>query len=209
MNEESKNFIRLAIEVLDRENVTQDSIDNAVNYIRQAIEQIKIEKSEVSSIELNDIVIKKSEKTKQITPIIIPATAKGKILTYESGNTGFFTVDNNGLLIYINEGEDRIKVTASNGVTTYAKVSCVDDEKVEEKPIEIASKYTGIAISNDDKEMYLAEIRGISAQIKPIRDKLKIAKATLESSVTITKLIDIERGMEKKIKDKKKEEHER
>ena len=65
------------------------------------------------------------------------------------------------------------------------------------------------AKTTDDKEMYLAEIRGISAQIKPIRDKLKIAKATLESSVTITKLIDIERGMEKKIKDKKKEEHER
>ena len=65
------------------------------------------------------------------------------------------------------------------------------------------------AKTDEDKEMYLAKIRGISAQIKPIRDKLKIAKATLESSVTITKLIDIERGMEKKIKDKKKEEHER
>ena len=38
---------------------------------------------------------------------------------------------------------------------------------------------------------------------------LKIAKATLESSVTITKLIDIEREMERKIKDKKKEERER
>ena len=65
------------------------------------------------------------------------------------------------------------------------------------------------AKTDEDKKMYLAEIRGISAQIKPIRDKLKIAKATLESSVTITKLIDIERGMEKEIKDKTKEEHER
>ena len=65
------------------------------------------------------------------------------------------------------------------------------------------------AKTDEDKEMYLAEIRGISAQIKPIRDKLKIAKATLESSVTITKLIDIEREMERKIKDKKKEERER
>ena len=45
MNEESKNFIRLAIEVLDQENVTQISVNNAVNYIKQAIEQIKIEKS--------------------------------------------------------------------------------------------------------------------------------------------------------------------
>ena len=33
MNEESKNFIRLAIEVLDQENVTQNSVNNAVNYI--------------------------------------------------------------------------------------------------------------------------------------------------------------------------------
>ena len=43
MNEESKNFIRLAIEVLDQENVTQNSVNNAVNYIRQAIKQIKNE----------------------------------------------------------------------------------------------------------------------------------------------------------------------
>ena len=43
MNEESKNFIRLAIEVLGQENVTQNSVNNAINYIRQAIEQIKNE----------------------------------------------------------------------------------------------------------------------------------------------------------------------
>ena len=40
MSEESRKFIKLAIGVLDQENVTQDSIDNAINYIRQAIEQI-------------------------------------------------------------------------------------------------------------------------------------------------------------------------
>ena len=167
MSEESKNFIKLAIEVLEQENVTQDSIDKAINYIKQAIEQIKIEKSEVSSIELNDVVIKKSEKTKQITPTIIPATAKDKTLTYESGNTGFFTVDNNGLLTYINEGVDRIKVTASNGVTAYAKVSCVDDEKIEEEPTEVVSNYTGIAISNDDKEMYLGLPISLNAIVFP------------------------------------------
>ena len=102
MNEESKNFIRLAIEVLDQENVTQNSVNNAINYIRQAIEQIKAEKIEVTSIELNDIILKKSKRIKQIIPIIIPVTAKDKTLTYESGNTGFFTVNNNGLLTYIN-----------------------------------------------------------------------------------------------------------
>lgn len=167
MNEESKNFIRLAIEVLDQENVTQNLIDNAVNYIKQAVDQIKKEKYEVASIELNDVIIKKSERTKQIAPTIIPATAKDKTLTYESGNTGFFTVDNNGLLTYINEGEDRIKVTASNGVTAFAKVSCVDDERVEEKPTEVVSNYTGIAISNDDKEMYLGLPISLNATVFP------------------------------------------
>ena len=63
------------------------------------------------------------------------------------------------------------------------------------------------AKTDDDKEMYLAEIRGISAQIKPIRDKLKIAKATLEAVPKVQQLLDIERNMESKIKikDKKKE----
>ena len=55
------------------------------------------------------------------------------------------------------------------------------------------------AKTDDDKEMYLAEIRGISAQIKPIRDKLKIAKATLETIPKIEKLFDIEREMERKV----------
>ena len=55
------------------------------------------------------------------------------------------------------------------------------------------------AKTDDDKEMYLAKIRGISAQIKPIRDKLKIAKATLETVPKIEKLFDIEREMERKV----------
>ena len=167
LNEDSKNYIRAAIEKLDISNPSQTSIDCAINYIKHAIEQIKKEKYEVSSIELNDIVIKKSERTKQLTPIIIPATAKDKTLTYESGNTGIFTVDNNGLLTYINEGDDRIKVTASNGVTTYTKVNCVDDEKIEEKPTEVISNYTGIAISNDDKEMYLGLPISLNATVFP------------------------------------------
>ncbi len=50
-----------------------------------------------------------------------------------------------------------------------------------------------------DKDIYLSEIRGLSAQIKPIRDKLKIAKATLEIIPKIEKLFDIEREMERKV----------
>ena len=56
------------------------------------------------------------------------------------------------------------------------------------------------AKTDDETKAYYAEIRGISAQIKPIRDKLKIAKATLESVPKIEQLLDIERNMEEKIK---------
>ena len=66
LNEDSKNYIRAAIEELEVSNPSQDSIDKAVVYIKQAIEQIKKEKYEVVSIELNDIIIKKSEKTKHL-----------------------------------------------------------------------------------------------------------------------------------------------
>lgn len=53
--------------------------------------------------------------------------------------------------------------------------------------------------------MYLSEIRGISAQIKPIRDKLKIAKATLETVPKVQRLLDVEREMERKIENRNKE----
>ena len=168
MNEESKKFIKLAIETLEKENIAQNLIDKAVSYIKQAIGQIKGENYEVTSIELSDVTIKKSEKTKQITPVIIPANAKDKTLTYESGNMGFFTVDDSGLITYISEGESRIKVTASNGVTAYAKVSWVDDEKIEEEPpSEVVTNYTGIAISNDDEEMYLGLPISLNATVFP------------------------------------------
>ena len=64
------------------------------------------------------------------------------------------------------------------------------------------------AKTDEETKAYYAEIRGISAQIKPIRDKLKIAKETLETVPKVQRLLDIERNMESKIKnkDKKKEE---
>ena len=67
------------------------------------------------------------------------------------------------------------------------------------------------AATDEDKELYKAQIRDISASIKPIRNKLKIAKSTMESVPKVQQLLDIERDMESKIKikDKKKEEKSR
>ena len=67
------------------------------------------------------------------------------------------------------------------------------------------------AKTDDETKEYYAQIRGISAQMKPIREKLKIAKAAMESVPHIEQLLDIERKMESKIKikEKKKEDNER
>lgn len=40
--------------------------------------------------------------------------------------------------------------------------------------------------------------------MKPIRDKLKIAKATLETVPKVQRLLDVERGMEIKIENKER-----
>ena len=65
------------------------------------------------------------------------------------------------------------------------------------------------AKTDEETKAYYAQIRGISAQMKPIRDKLKIAKATLETVPKVQQLLDIERNMEAKVLTKKKEEKER
>lgn len=60
------------------------------------------------------------------------------------------------------------------------------------------------AKTDEETKAYYAEIRGISAQMKPIRDKLKIAKATLESVPKVNELLDIERKKEQKILNKER-----
>lgn len=71
--------------------------------------------------------------------------------------------------------------------------------ELEEERLKTDNKRRRAKTDEETKEYY-AKIRGISAQMKPIRDKLKIAKATLESVSKIEKLLDIERDMENKVK---------
>ena len=79
----------------------------------------------------------------------------------------------------------------------------LDDLDAERKKIDNKRRR---AKNDDETKEYYAQIRGISAQMKPIRDKLKIAKPTLETVPKVQQLLDIERNMEEKILTKKKEE---
>ena len=55
------------------------------------------------------------------------------------------------------------------------------------------------AKADNDKEIHKAEMRNISVHIKPLRDKLKTAKAALDSVPQVQRLLEIERDMESKI----------
>ena len=78
----------------------------------------------------------------------------------------------------------------------------LDDLDAERKKIDNKRRR---ARTDEETKAYYAQIRGISAQIKPIRDKLKIAKATLESVPKVNELLDIERTMERKVLQREKE----
>lgn len=56
----------------------------------------------------------------------------------------------------------------------------------------------------DETKEYYAQIRCISAQMKPVREKLKLAKANLESVPKVNELLDIERKKEQKIINKER-----
>ena len=79
----------------------------------------------------------------------------------------------------------------------------LDDLDAERKKIDNKRRR---AKTDDETKAYYAQIRGVSEQMKPIRDKLKIAKSTLETVPKVQQLLDIERNMEEKILTKKKEE---
>lgn len=81
----------------------------------------------------------------------------------------------------------------------------LDDLDAERKKIDNKRRRAKTEAETKD---YYAQIRGVSAQMKPIREKLKTAKAALESVPRIEQLLDIERKMESKIKikEKKKED---
>ena len=77
----------------------------------------------------------------------------------------------------------------------------IDDLDAERKALDNKRRR---AKTDEDKDIYKAEIRNVSTKIKPIRDKLRLAKSSLESSIKMQKLLDIEREMESKVKVKNK-----
>ena len=81
------------------------------------------------TFESEEVTLNEGE-TYQLKWSIEPEDATDKTVKFESGNTGFVTVDSNGLLNYVNEGETNICATTSNNISVYVKVICKIKESI-------------------------------------------------------------------------------
>lgn len=112
---------------------------NQIEQLQNEIEKLKAlqgeEIVEVTDLQVDDenIILYKAE-THQLTWTVIPENATDKTVKFESGNTGFVTVTDTGLLTYVNEGETNINLTTSNNITKSVRVIC--KETNEENPDE-------------------------------------------------------------------------
>lgn len=143
---------------------------------------------EVTDLDVEDEVILNKGETYQLTWTIIPENATDKTVKFESSNTGFVTVSDDGSLTYVNEGETNISITTSNSIIKYVKVICKSDEVInppdtdlgeieiidDEEEIDISKAIysknlinEGILIANEEEVLEVGEKRKIIAHLLP------------------------------------------
>ncbi len=159
----------------------------------------------------NPIILHVGAK-KKVPVKVLPAAAAKQPLQYESGNSGFFTVDANGVLTGIHEGTTGLSVTAPSGVRVDVQVKV---EAAPEKPVQVAPKVVqvtkpgatkGILIGNAGGAIELGRTERIVAHLLPHQaigtnpftisssdpkvlraiDEIKAVEALSEGTATIT-----------------------
>jgi hypothetical protein len=79
---------------------------------------------------------------KKVPVKVLPAEAAKQPLQYESGNSGFFTVDESGVMTGIHEGSTALSITAPSGVQVDVQVRV---EVAPEKPVVVSPKVEPVA----------------------------------------------------------------
>ena len=163
---------------------------NQIEQLQNEIEKLKAlqgeEIVEVTDLQVDDenIILYKAE-THQLTWTVIPENATDKTVKFESGNTGFVTVTDTGLLTYVNEGETNINLTTSNNITKSVRVICkeTNEENPDEnnnifqedndntdysKAVESENLYDeGIIIANEAEVLEIGDMIKIIAHVLP------------------------------------------
>lgn len=114
--------------------------------------------------------------TKELEPILVPTNIDKKILNYSSEDERIATVDENGVVTGISEGETTITVTGANGVSASTKVivgGAID---------------TSIEITNGNLSLEIDDIEFLNVKILPNNavDKTVTWKSDDENVVVVS-----------------------
>ena len=190
----------------------EEQLNNEIKVLEDEILELSklIDKdtTEPEVIEVVDLVLDKESvilnkgEIYQLTWKVEPEDATNKDIKFESGNTGFVTVSDSGLLTYINEGETNVSLTTSNNITKYVKVTCKGEEIInppvtdndeiilidDELEIDVSNAVEdknlineGILIANESETLEVGEKIKIIAHILPY-DVMRTNPYILKSS---------------------------
>lgn len=109
-----------------------------------------------SSIKLDSSYNVAVDGTKDLTPVIIPANVNKELLTYTSSDERIATVDQNGVVTGVSEGEATITISSYNGVS--ATTSIVVGGAID----------TSISITNGNLVLELEQFEQLRAEILPL-----------------------------------------
>lgn len=118
-------------------NWNPTSLDNSINMYSLYIKNGQDEEGEEEIIPVESIALSEENiifeigESKELIATVYPENATNKIVTFESSNESVVTVDANGVIIAIGEGEATITVKAGEKITT-CKV--VVNEEVNNEP---------------------------------------------------------------------------
>lgn len=144
---EEKVDIENELQLLKEE---EKKLEDELNELNNKIESLV---TEVTDLEIEEEVTLNKGETYQLTWTVIPTDATNKTIKFESGNTGFVTVNDTGVLTYVNEGETNVSLTTSNNIVKYVKVICKSNEVVnppqtDSDEIELVDDEAEVDISN-------------------------------------------------------------
>ena len=176
-------------ELVENQTQLEEEILKLENLISEEGSSTVVEVSNLN-LSVEELILNKGN-TYQLTWSIEPENATDKSIKFESGNTGFVTVNDTGLLTYVNEGETNISLTTSNNIIKYVKVICksaevVNPSQTESDEIEIIDDDAEIDISKAIESKKLIN-EGISianeSETLEIGDKIKIIAHILPYNV--------------------------
>lgn len=112
------------------------------------------------------------EESKNVNAQLLPEGATGATLSYESSDEAVATVDENGVVTAVSNGECTIAVTATADGQTWTS----------ETTVKVSTAPTGISLSNVSGKLYVGNSANISVYTAPVEADAAVASEVQYSS---------------------------